>query len=124
MPAGATVVPKDPETGKRIAGGYEFYYNGWKQPINDPSLWREGASRDNLFPPNRRAKLDAELLKKMGLTRKRMEENDALFFLQLLLPIANPTKSAIENDPRQPFYSDVQYYTTVYVMGPMRGQGG
>ncbi len=105
-------------------GGYEFHYNGWKQPINDPSLWREGATRDNLFPPHRRAKLDAELLKKMALTRKRMEEKDALFFLQLLTPIANPSKSGIDKDPRKPFYSDVQTFTNVYSMSPMRDQGG
>ena len=114
----------DPQTGKRVAGGYEFHYNGLKQPIDDQSLWREEATRDNLFLPHRRAKLDAALLKKMGLTRKRMEEKDALFFLQLLLPIANPTKSGIDKDPRKPFYSDVQSYTNIYAMSPMCDQGG
>ena len=39
-------------------------------------------------------KLDATLLRKMGLTAERMVSGDVLFFAQLLLPIYDPIKSA------------------------------
>jgi hypothetical protein len=36
--------------------------------------------KDLLFPPDKQVQLDVNYLKKMGLTRKRMLECDALFF--------------------------------------------
>ena len=39
---------------------------------------------------------------------------DALFFYQLLLPICDPSKSGIPNDPRSPFYSEVTNFTNLY----------
>ena len=30
MPSGAVPVPKDPITKKRVVGGYELFYLGWK----------------------------------------------------------------------------------------------
>ena len=41
---------------------------------------RFGATKDLLFPPDILVQLDVEYLKKMGLTRKRMLDCDALFF--------------------------------------------
>ena len=117
MPAGARPVPIDPVTGKRMQGAWEFFYQGWKQTNTTPGLVREGASKDNMFPSNRKAKLDGALLKKMGLTRKRMVEGDALFFYQLIVPICDPAKSGIEGDPRQAFYTDVSDYSTMYAYG-------
>jgi hypothetical protein len=38
MPAGATAFLVDKVTGKGQAGGFEFFYNGWKQ---------ENPTRDN-----------------------------------------------------------------------------
>ncbi len=39
MPAGAVPVPIDAVTGKREAGGYEFFYEEWKEDTrNDDSL--------------------------------------------------------------------------------------
>jgi len=90
MPAGATAVPISEETGKRQSNGYEFFYNGWKQENPTRENCRFGASRDELFPPDRQVQLDINYLKKMGLTRQRMVECDTLFFYQLLLPICDP----------------------------------
>ena len=90
MPAGAKVVPADPVTGERKINGYEFFYTGWKQPIDDPSFYRDGATRGNMFPPDRKGRLDKDLLKKMGLTKERMQNGDALFFYQFLFPICHP----------------------------------
>jgi hypothetical protein len=36
----------------------------------------------------------------MKLTKKRIVEGDALFFFQLLLPMGDPKKSGIDDDPR------------------------
>jgi hypothetical protein len=95
MPAGATAVSVDKVTATRQAGGFEFFYNGWKQENPTKDNCRYGASRDLLFPPDRQVQLDVNYLKKMGLTRKRMLECDALFFYQLLLPIVDPAMSGI-----------------------------
>ena len=86
------------------AGAYEFRYQGWKQPTKDPTLYQDGCTKENMFPPNCKGKLDGDLLKTMGLTKKRMKEKDALFFYQLLYPICDPNKSDIEGDPRAGFY--------------------
>ena len=37
-----------------------------------------------------------------------------LYFFQLLLPICDPKKSGIANDPRKPFYSDVEIFSQKY----------
>ena len=91
MPAGAVVVPTDPVIGERKTHGYKFHYTGWKQTINNPALFRDGATKGNMFPAERKGRLDKDLLKKMGLTQSRMENNNALFFYQLLYPICDPS---------------------------------
>jgi len=53
-------------------------------------------------------------LKKLGLTAERIHDKDAFFFLQLLLPIGDPSKSGVEDDPRMPFYSKVETWTRLY----------
>ena len=123
MPAGAKVVPVVPSTGKRTQGPWEFHYTGWKHPAPTPKLTREGATRSSLQPNSRTTKLDEELLKRMGLTKKRMQEGDALFFWQLLLPLHDPAKSGIEGDPRKAFYCDVAEYTNNYAVGVKKWNG-
>ena len=111
---GAIPVPINEETGKRTSGNWEFFYNGWKQEDPNPNYVRTGANKDTIFPPDRKAKLDGELLKKMGLTRERMIEGDVLFFYQLILPFVDPAQSGIEGDPRKAYYTDVANYTNSY----------
>ena len=53
MLAGATPVPMDNVSGKRKSGGFEFFYNGWKQDNPTRENCRFGATKDNLFPPER-----------------------------------------------------------------------
>jgi hypothetical protein len=123
MPAGATAVPVDKVTGKRQAGGFEFFYNGWKQENPTRDNCRFGASRDLLFPPDRQVQLDVNYLKKMGLTRKRMLECDALFFYQLLLPIVDPAMSGINDDPCMGYYEEMAKNTNMYAFGK-KNRGG
>jgi hypothetical protein len=52
-----------------------------------------------------KGKLDADLLEKLGMTRERLEQEDFLFFYQLILPIMPIGK--IEGDPQ------VEHYPTV-----------
>ena len=116
MPSGATVVPKDPVTGKRELNGYEFFYNGWKHPFPDATNHRNGATKEDLFPEDRDVQLDKDYLRKMGLTKKRMKECDALFFYQLLLPIVDGAESGIPNDSRLGFYETVAKMTNLYAI--------
>jgi hypothetical protein len=43
-----------------------------------------------------------------------METCDSLFFLQLLLPIADPKQSGIPDDPREAFYSKGSRFSNLY----------
>ncbi len=55
--------------------------------------------------------LDAVILEKMGLNKDRMGLNgevDALFFLQLILPICNLQSSGIKDNPRKSYYHEVE----------------
>ena len=122
LPTGCTPVPAD-ANGKRITGGWEFFYNGWNTN-RDRDKIRSGSSEHNLFPKDRKSSLDVELLKKLGMTKEhviggrvdspRTNDPDALFFLQLLLPIIDPKLSGIPNDPRQAFYTEVTRYSNLY----------
>ena len=103
--------------------GYKFYYQGWEQPLQDPSLYRDGCTKDNMFPSDRKGKLDGDLLKKMGLSKTRMDEKDALFFYQLLLPICDPSKSDIEGDPRKGFYVPTSRFTNLYAIDVKQRDG-
>ncbi len=53
---------------------------GGRTTIQQRKNCRFGASREDLFPADRAATLDGTFLKKLGLTKQRMEECDALFF--------------------------------------------
>jgi hypothetical protein len=79
MPAGAVPVPENAETGKREVGGYEFFYQGWKNYNPKRENCRFGASREDLFSADRDVTLDVTFLKKLGLTTQRMVECNALF---------------------------------------------
>jgi hypothetical protein len=91
--------------------------NGWKQENPMRENCRFGATKDLLFPPDRQVRLDVDYLKKMGLTRKRMLDCDALFFYQLLLPIVDPAMSRIDEDPRMEFYEEVARNSNFYTIG-------
>jgi hypothetical protein len=108
LSTGATPVPE--VDGKRSRGPWEFHYQGFK----GEGSFRDGSTRDNLFPPTRKGQLDAKLLKVMGLTDERMKTGDALFFHQLLLPICDPKRSGIKDDARKPFYSEVERFSNIY----------
>jgi hypothetical protein len=111
LPTGAQPVPESSE-GKRVLNGWEFHYQGWEPDLDKKR--RNGASQINLFPEERKGYLDYELLKKMGLTKKRIVNCDPLFFKQLLQPMCDPEKSGIQDDPRLPYYSEIEKWTAKY----------
>lgn len=112
-PAGATVVPSNAQ-GKRMMNGWEFHYDGWSQAIFDQSTYaRKGATKADLKPKTRRGSLDQELLRKHGLNKERVNR-DPLFFFQLLFPIADPSKTGVDNDNRIPYFSHVVQCTNGY----------
>jgi hypothetical protein len=123
MPAGAVPVPINAVTGKREAGGYEFFYKGWKEENPTRENCRFGATREDLFPVDRDVTLDVTFLKKMGLSKQRMVECNALFTYQLLLPMVDPAMSGIKGDTRIGYYEEVAWNTNMYVFGP-KNRGG
>jgi hypothetical protein len=124
LPTGAMPVPVNQETSTRSHSGWEFHYQGWKRTDADPPAFRDGATRDNLFPESRKGSLDKDLLIKLGLTPDRMKDDsdrpDALFFYQLLLPICDPAQSGVVNDPRKGFYTEVAVMSNSYAITDCR----
>ncbi len=86
-------VPINAVTGKKEAGGYGFFYKGWKEEKPTRDNCRFGATREDLFPADRDVTLDVTFLKKMGLSKQRMVDCNALFFYHLLLSIVDPAMS-------------------------------
>jgi hypothetical protein len=52
-----------------------------------------------------------------------MEQYNALFFYQLLLPIVDPAMSGIDGDTRMGYYKDVVRITIMYAFG-VNNRGG
>jgi hypothetical protein len=123
MPAGAVPVPINAVTAKREEGWYEFFYQGCEQENPTRENFRFGANREDLFPSDRDVKLDVTFLKKMGLSTQRMQECNALFFYQLILPIVNPAMSEIDGDTRMGYFKDVVRNTNMYAFG-VKNRGG
>jgi hypothetical protein len=82
-----------------------------------------GATGKVLFPTDRDVKLDVTFLMKMGLSKQRMKQCDALFFYQLLLPIVDPKMSKIDDDTRMGYYEDAARNTNMYAFG-VKNRGG
>ena len=118
LPTGAVPVPKDKD-GVRQCGDWKFHYNGYTNP---DMPYRHGASTSNLFPEEMKGSLDVDILRKLGLTQKVMQEVDALFFFQLLLPFCDPSKSGLVDDPRRPYYTEVERFTNASKY--LSGSGG
>jgi hypothetical protein len=80
--------------------GLGIFYEGWKLEQTLPEAIRNnlledvtlvskyshsGATRENLFP-DRQGSFDADVLRKLGLTKQWINDQDALFFYQLCFP--------------------------------------
>jgi hypothetical protein len=118
IPTGATPVPINHETGKRTIGDWTFFYDGWQRDFSEEDdhdhelhslpIFRSGAIRDD--------NLSGPILKRLGMKADWMKDHegfpDALFFYQLLLPMANTKRN--DNDPRMPFYLDASRFTNAY----------
>jgi len=91
MPSGAQVYPKMPN-GERECNRWKIHYNR-AEKIGDGTARRGGAEVEDMFPASRKGSLDAEVLKRCGLSTTRMVNEDALFWFQMLLHIGDPTKS-------------------------------
>jgi len=89
------------------------------------------ASGDKLFPPQRGGSSDSKVLEQLGLSEKRMQEEDGapdiLFFHQLLFPthnIDNDKVLAVPNGPQKVFYSNVSRWTNLHAAGELGILGG
>jgi hypothetical protein len=133
LPSGATPVPG---TGTvREHQGWKFHYSEWNgtqqagpqqvqaAPQQTPQQTTSSTEANfcrkhvtpssSLFPEERKGSLDADKLKKHGLTDERMANGDALFFYQLLLPFHKSSQMEF-NDNRKNFYNTVLTHTNVY----------
>ncbi len=79
--------------------------------------------REDLFLTDIYVELNVTFLKKMGLSKQKMQECNALFFYQLILPIVDPAMSGIEGDTRMGCYKDVARNTNMYACG-VKNRGG
>ena len=121
-PAGATVLPEDSD-GIRETNGWKFHYDGWKMDEFDKSVYvRDDAQFGNLKPKSRAGYLDADTLRKHGLSSERMKD-DPLFFFQLLFPINDPSNSGIEDDNRMPYFTHASMCTNIYAAARGGGSG-
>jgi len=107
LPTGAIPVPVNAE-GERKINGWEFHYKGWENP---EMPYRRGATTNDLMPKEMRGCVDVDILKKLGMDKGSMK--DPLFFYQLILPICDPLRSGIEDDPRMGFYTEVEKFTNM-----------
>jgi hypothetical protein len=89
------------EETKWLMDGSSIMTNGFLKRLQRTSeKSQSGATNTAEVPECRKGQLDCDLLRQIKVTKKRTIEGDALFFLQLLLPIGDPKKSGIENDPK------------------------
>ncbi len=123
MPAGAVPVLINTVTGKREEGGHEFFYQGWKQKNPTRENCRFGAIREDLFLTDRDVNLDVTFFKKMGPSKQRMLECNALFFYQSILPIVDPAMSGLDGETRMGYYKDIARNTNMYAFG-VKNRGG
>ena len=52
-----------------------------------------------------------------------MHDKDAFLFLNLLLPVCDPARSDIEQDPQLPYYTLVANFTNLYALGKLEWNG-
>ena len=64
-----------------------------------------------------------DCFKSLGLDESRVQNCDELFFWQLILPIIDPRKSGVTNDPRSAFYTSVLQFTNMYRLQTGIGNG-
>ena len=75
---------------------------------------RKHASRTNLFPEERKGRLNKSKLVKHGLTKQKLIDGDALFFFQCLMPIADKKNTGIDGDERMPYYTNKVRWSNTY----------
>jgi hypothetical protein len=121
-PTGARVVPANAR-GNRFHNGWEFHYQNWTGTVFDQETYsRTGAKYGDLKPDSRKGCLDANILRKHGLTPDRMR-SDPMFFYQLLFPFCAPSDSDIAHDHRMPYFSNISVCTNMYAMWKGAGSG-
>ena len=122
-PCGAKVVPAN-SVGVRQIDNWKFYYQGWTPDDFDKGTYvRDDATQSNLKPASRKGCLDANVLRKHGMTSTRMQDEDALFFYQMIFPICNPKNSGIDGDNRMPFFTFAASCTNIYAGGTVASSG-
>lgn len=122
-PCGAQVVPANSD-GVRQVGNWKFHYKGWTPDEFDKGTYVRGdATHGNLKPASRKGRLDANVLRKHGMSSTRMQDDDALFFYQMLFPIGNPKNSGVDGDNRMPYFSYAAICTNIYAGGSAASSG-
>ena len=149
LPSGATPVPGEGTV--RSYMGWDFHYDLWDGASRDhppastpqnqtplctpvhhviPVPGEDGLSRKfvspdakNIFPQDRKGSLDADKLRYYSLSKTRMEQGDALFFYQLLLPLHLPERMQEKgfDDTRKNFYNEVLLHTNQYHVAKYSG---
>ena len=104
--------PKEYDKYQSASKSEKLEMKGWLK--KSVMKFRDNASPRNLFPPQREGFLDVEVLKKLGMNRKILDEKDFLFFYQLILPICKIEKSTIRGDGRLSYYAKLEDWSNLY----------
>jgi len=127
LPTGCIPVPEDDDHHRSI-NGWDFFYRGdYYREFYDhyaPEAFKYKSERGDPNPERFDGSLDTQKLKLLGLTPKRMDRGDALFFLNLVLPIGDPKKGPLTEDDRMSFFQKVQGFTNQYAFDPENNISG
>eukprot|EP00536_Pseudo-nitzschia_multiseries_P014877 jgi/Psemu1/40449/gm1.40449_g len=105
--------------------GWVFHYKNWVPEEDTPTFSHRYTPNRDLFPQERKGKLDMDKLRKHGLQLGRVLNSDALFFYQLLLPFHTDEDNEKQaNKTRQnPFCSHVLKWSNNYANQANTGKG-
>eukprot|EP00536_Pseudo-nitzschia_multiseries_P006747 jgi/Psemu1/15981/gm1.15981_g len=105
--------------------GWTLHYQNRVPEEDTPSFSPRYTSSRDLFPQERKGKLDMAKLRKHGLQLGRVLDSDALFFYQLLLPFHTDEedKKQANETWQKPFYSKVLKWSNNYANQANTGKG-
>eukprot|EP00536_Pseudo-nitzschia_multiseries_P007390 jgi/Psemu1/17878/gm1.17878_g len=107
----------------KVSGWTFHYYQNWVPEEDTPTFSHRYTSSRDLFPQERKGKLDMAKLRKHGLQLGRVLNSGALFFYQLLLSFhTDEEDEKQENETRRkPFYSKVLKWSSNYANQSKKG---
>ena len=64
-------------------------------------------TKEDPKPDSRKGHINANILRKHGLTEARMKHNDEFWFFEMMFPVCNLVKSTVDGNGQIPYFSHV-----------------